>query len=159
MDAGSFNSFSSSTEKTHATSRQPLGRVGSTVYIPSLRNSSSNPPSSYRPSGDRFIPDRSTMDFDVAHYLLMQPRKEKENAGIVSPAKEAYRKLLVETLPNNRTRIFPFNRKPPSSADSMLTAITDSATSKRALCRARVVEGEEFRERRKKGLGFKRARA
>lgn len=129
MDAGSFNSFSSSTEKIHAMSRQPLARVGSTVYLPSLRNCSSNPPSSYRPSGDRFIPDRSAMDFDVAHYLLTQPRKEKENAGIVSPAKEAYRKLLAETLLNNRTRIMAFNRKPPSAADSMLAAIAESATS------------------------------
>lgn len=129
MDAGSFaSSFSTSTEKTQPMSRQPLARVGSTVYMPSLRSSSSNP-TSYRQSGDRFIPDRSAMDFDVAQYLLTQPRKEKENAGIVSPAKEAYRKLLAETILNNRTRIMAFNRRPPSPADSMLLAISDSAAS------------------------------
>ncbi|KAL0923768.1 hypothetical protein M5K25_007840 [Dendrobium thyrsiflorum] len=90
MDAGSYRySFSSSTEKAQSRCRQPLAKVGSTVYIPPLRSSSSNPPS-YRQSGDRFIPDRSAMDFDIAHYLLTQPRKEKENTEVVSPAKEAY---------------------------------------------------------------------
>lgn len=130
MDAGSLSSFSSSTEKPRPrpSSCKPFAKVGSTVYIPPLRSSSSNP-SSYWQSGDRFIPDRSAMDFDVAHYLLTQPRKEKENVGVVSPAKEAYRKLLAETLLNNRTRILAFSRKPPSATDSMLTAISEVASS------------------------------
>ncbi|PKU66019.1 Protein FIZZY-RELATED 2 [Dendrobium catenatum] len=129
MDAGSYRySFSSSTEKAQSRCRQPLARVGSTVYIPPLRSSSSNPPS-YRQSGDRFIPDRSAMDFDVAHYLLTQPRKEKENTEVVSPAKEAYRKLLAETFLNNRTRILAFNRKPPVPTDSMLAAISEATAS------------------------------
>lgn len=123
MDAGSF----SSTEKSQPTYRQLLPRGGSTVYIPPLRNLSSIP-SSYRPSGDRFIPDRSAMDFDVAHYLLTQPQRAKENVGIVSPAKEAYRKLLVQTLLNDKTRILTFNRKTSSSADSMLAAFSDNAS-------------------------------
>ncbi|KAK8959665.1 Protein FIZZY-RELATED 2 [Platanthera guangdongensis] len=123
MDAGSF----ASTEKNRPRSHQLLPRSGSTVYMPPLRNLSSNP-SSYRPSGDRFIPDRSAMDFDVAHYLLTQPKKAKENVGIVSPAKEAYRKLLAQTLLNDRTRILAFNRKPSSSADSMLAAFSDNAS-------------------------------
>ncbi|PKA45967.1 Protein fizzy-like 2 [Apostasia shenzhenica] len=130
MDAGSVNSsFSSSYEKTLQRSRQPLEQVVSKVYIPSLRSSSSNP-SSYRQSGDRFIPDRSAMDFDVAHYLLTQTRKEKENNGVLSPAKEAYRKLLAETLLNNRTRILAFNRKPPSQLHGeTLPATSDSVAS------------------------------
>ncbi|KAG0475743.1 hypothetical protein HPP92_015429 [Vanilla planifolia] len=65
--------------------------------MPSLRNSSCNAPS-FRQTGDRFIPDRSPMDFDVAHYLLTQPRKEKEKNEVVSPAKEAYRKILAQTF-------------------------------------------------------------
>ncbi|KAK8939665.1 Protein FIZZY-RELATED 2 [Platanthera guangdongensis] len=123
MDAGSC----SSTEKNRARSRQLLPRGGSTVYIPPLRNLSSNP-SSYRPSGDRFIPDRSAMDFDVARYLLTQPKKAKENVEIVSPAKEAYRNLLSQTLLNDRTRILTFSRRASSSADSMLAAFYDNTS-------------------------------
>ncbi|AQK73853.1 Cell division cycle 20.1 cofactor of APC complex [Zea mays] len=46
--------------------------------------------------GDRFIPHRSAMDMDMAHYLLTEPRKDKENAAgmVASPSKEAYRRLL-----------------------------------------------------------------
>jgi len=62
--------------------------------------------------GDRFIPDRSAMDMDMAHYLLTEPRKDKENAA-ASPSKEAYRRLLAEKLLNNRTRILAFRNKPP----------------------------------------------
>uniref|UniRef100_A0A804M5A9 Uncharacterized protein n=1 Tax=Zea mays TaxID=4577 RepID=A0A804M5A9_MAIZE len=65
--------------------------------------------------GDRFIPDRSAMDMDMAHYLLTEPRKDEENtAGMVaSPSKEAYRRLLVGKLFNNRTRILAFRNKLP----------------------------------------------
>jgi cell division cycle 20, cofactor of APC complex len=65
--------------------------------------------------GDRFIPDRSAMDMDMAHYLLTEPRKDKENAAgvVASPSKEAYRRLLAEKLLNNRTRILAFRNKPP----------------------------------------------
>jgi len=78
--------------------------------------------------GDRFIPERSAMDMDLAHYLLTEPRKGKENpAARVSPAKEAYRKLLAEKLLNNRTRILAFRNKPPEP-ESMLTDLRADAT-------------------------------
>ncbi|KAJ8504536.1 hypothetical protein OPV22_005422 [Ensete ventricosum] len=75
-------------------------------------HTSSRNPSSWQ-TGDRFIPDRSAMDMDVASYLLTEPRKEKENAVAASPSKEAYRKLLAENLLKNRTRILTFRNKPP----------------------------------------------
>lgn len=61
---------------------------------------------------DRFIPNRSAMDFDFANYMLTQSRKDKENAAAASTSNEAYRKLLDEVLLNNRTRILAFNSKP-----------------------------------------------
>ncbi|OAY77692.1 Cell division cycle 20.1, cofactor of APC complex [Ananas comosus] len=61
---------------------------------------------------DRFIPNRSAMDFDFANYMLTQSRKDKKNAAAASTSKEAYRKLLDEVLLNNRTRILAFNSKP-----------------------------------------------
>uniref|UniRef100_A0A453N5F3 Uncharacterized protein n=2 Tax=Aegilops tauschii TaxID=37682 RepID=A0A453N5F3_AEGTS len=48
------------------------------------------------------------MDMDMAHYLLTEPRKDKENAATPSPAKEAYRRLLPKKLFNNHTRILAF---------------------------------------------------
>jgi len=68
------------------------------------------------------------MDMDLAHYLLTEPRKGKENpAARVSPSKEAYRKLLAEKLLNNRTRILAFRNKPPEP-ETMLTDLRADAT-------------------------------
>ncbi|CAN6243866.1 unnamed protein product [Urochloa humidicola] len=78
--------------------------------MPPLSSGSRNP--SAKCYGDRFIPDRSAMDMDMAHYLLTEPKKDKENE-VVSPSKEAYRRLLAEKLLNNRTRILAFRNKPP----------------------------------------------
>ncbi|KAK5782630.1 hypothetical protein PVK06_037135 [Gossypium arboreum] len=66
---------------------------------------------------DRFIPNRSAMDFDYAHYMLTDGRKIKENQTACSPAREAYRKQLAETLNMNRTRILAFKNKPPAPVE------------------------------------------
>ncbi|PKA59236.1 Protein FIZZY-like 2 [Apostasia shenzhenica] len=123
MGARAFSPSSSPhfQEKRPRSSR-PLEELRSTVFIPSLRGSSWNPSSS-RISGDRFIPDRSAMDFDVARYLLTEPRREKENAEVVSPSKEAYRRLLNAALLNNRTRILAFKRMPLGSNSEIFPAI------------------------------------
>ena len=44
------------------------------------------------------------MDFDVAHYLLTERKKPKEN--------NAYQKILADTLMPSRHRIFAFRSKP-----------------------------------------------
>ncbi|XP_073525700.1 uncharacterized protein [Phyllobates terribilis] len=66
---------------------------------------------------DRFIPNRSAMDFDYAHYMLTDGCK-KENPVSCSPAKEAYRQQLKEVFGMNRTRILAFKNKPPARAES-----------------------------------------
>ncbi|RZC73987.1 hypothetical protein C5167_049468 [Papaver somniferum] len=60
------------------------------------------------------------MDFDYAHYMLMEARKGKENPVASSPAKEANRKQLAEALNLNRSRILAFKNKPPIPAESLL---------------------------------------
>lgn len=65
------------------------------------------------------------MDMDMAHYLLTEPKKDKENMAS-SPSKEAYRKLLTEKLLNNRTRILAFRNKPPEP-ENILAADTVSS--------------------------------
>jgi cell division cycle 20, cofactor of APC complex len=78
--------------------------------------------------GDRFIPDRSAMDMDMAHYLLTAPRKDKENvAGMVaSPSKEAYRRLLARKLFNNQTQILAFRNKLPEPENVSITNVASS---------------------------------
>ncbi|KAF3620016.1 Cell division cycle 20.3, cofactor of APC complex [Capsicum annuum] len=62
---------------------------------------------------DRFIPNRSAMDFDYAHYLLTGGKVKKEHVGLNS---SSYLKLLAQELNMNRTRILAFKNKPPPSA-------------------------------------------
>ncbi|XP_076954034.1 cell division cycle 20.2, cofactor of APC complex-like [Bidens hawaiensis] len=104
MDAGSVISST-----TDSQSRRPI----------------QNPILHRKPSGenlDRFIPNRSAMDFDYAHYMLTtaDPRKGKENPSVNSPSSEAYQKRLAETFNMNRTRILAFKNKPPTPAESVL---------------------------------------
>ncbi|KAI0488722.1 hypothetical protein KFK09_028561 [Dendrobium nobile] len=72
--------------------------------------------SSRQGGGDRFIPNRSAVNLDITHYLLMAaPRKEEENNyGISSSGKgkRAYRENLDRLLLQNRIRILEFNSKP-----------------------------------------------
>ncbi|CAN1168434.1 Cell division cycle 20.1, cofactor of APC complex [Linum perenne] len=66
---------------------------------------------------DRFIPNRSAMDMDYAHYMVTEGRKEKENPVPSSPSSEAYKRLLAETMNLNRTRILAFKNKPPTPVE------------------------------------------
>lgn len=73
--------------------------------------------------GDRFIPDRSSMDLDMAHYLLMDAGKQNENMEVISPWREAYRKHLAEALMMNRTRILSFKSKPPAPTNAIFKEV------------------------------------
>ena len=71
------------------------------------------------------------MDMDVAQYLLTEPKRDKENKGVASPAKEAYRKLLADTMLQGRTRILSFRNKPPAPVN-LLPIIPSSAQAQPA---------------------------
>jgi cell division cycle protein 20 (cofactor of APC complex) len=82
------------------------------------------------------------MDMDMAHYLLTEPRKNQENTEVVSPSKEAYRRLLREKLLNNRTRILAFRNKPPepenvSAADAVSSHQAKPAKQRRYIPQVR----------------------
>ncbi|XXG77104.1 hypothetical protein AAC387_Pa08g1329 [Persea americana] len=68
----------------------------------------------HRHYGDRFIPSRSSMDLDMAHFLLVDARKGKENKKVASPSKGDSRKHLTEAMGMDRTRILSFWSKPPA---------------------------------------------
>ncbi|KAI4330802.1 hypothetical protein MLD38_029051 [Melastoma candidum] len=105
MDASSANSSSTNSDLHHY--RSPLRE-----RVLPRRNS--------RENMDRFIPNRSAMDFDYAHYMVMSGKTAKENLAVArSPAKEAYVKKLAEALNMNRTRILAFKNKPPTPSESI----------------------------------------
>ncbi|RID77565.1 hypothetical protein BRARA_A00467 [Brassica rapa] len=72
---------------------------------------------------DRFIPNRSAMDFDYAHYALTEGRNGKDQvaAAVSSPSREAYRKQLAETMNLNHTRILAFRNKPQAPVELLPT--------------------------------------
>ncbi|KAM0929055.1 hypothetical protein ACQ4PT_001877 [Festuca glaucescens] len=96
-------------------------------YMPSLCTNSKNP--STKCYGDRFIPDRSAMDMDMAYYLLTEPKKDQENEGMVPPAKQAYRRLLAEKFLGGRTRILAFRNKPPEPQGMLQQISAETQTS------------------------------
>lgn len=68
---------------------------------------------------DRFIPNRSAMDFDFARSMLTGAAAKIESAEPSSPTKQLYRQHLAEILNINRTRILAFkNKAPPSSKNN-----------------------------------------
>ncbi|KAK4758066.1 hypothetical protein SAY87_019367 [Trapa incisa] len=92
---------------------------------------------------DRFIPNRSAMDFDYAHYMLTE-RKGKENpTAASSPSREAYRKQLAETFNMNRTRILTFKNKPPTPVDPIPHDFTSAQPSKAAKSRRYIPQTSE----------------
>ncbi|KAH7538393.1 cell division cycle 20.2, cofactor of APC complex [Ziziphus jujuba] len=111
MDAG----FKNSSSNMKIQSRSPLQE-----QFLQRRNS--------RENLDRFIPNRSAMDFDYAHYMLTEWRKGKENPAVAvsSPSREAYRKQLAETFNMNRTRILAFKNKPPTPVEPIPREFTNS---------------------------------
>ncbi|MED6212542.1 hypothetical protein PIB30_084383 [Stylosanthes scabra] len=92
MDAGTWSSFMKTKSPCHL---QDIHRKASQENL------------------DRFIPNRSAMDFDYAHYMLTEGKKEKENPAASSPGRQAYQKQLAAALNMNRTRILAFKNKPP----------------------------------------------
>ncbi|KAF7138025.1 hypothetical protein RHSIM_Rhsim07G0137700 [Rhododendron simsii] len=77
---------------------------------------------------DRFIPNRSAMDFDFAHFMLTGGRVEKQNSSSpCSPSKEVYRRQLAEIFNMNRTRILAFKNKPPASEATVSESISSAS--------------------------------
>ena len=86
---------------------------------------------------DRFIPNRSAMDFDYAHFALTEGRngKDQEETAVSSPSREAYRKQLAETMNLNHTRILAFRNKPKDPAQLLPTDHSASSLHQQQLVR------------------------
>ncbi|KAJ1394638.1 WD40/YVTN repeat-like-containing domain superfamily [Sesbania bispinosa] len=88
---------------------------------------------------DRFIPNRSAMDFSYAHYMLTEGAKGKKVPIKNSPSSDAYRKHLAEILNMNRTRILAFKNKPPAPVDLVPHEITSTFPRERTAKPRRVI--------------------
>lgn len=74
---------------------------------------------------DRFITDRSAMDFSVANFMMT---KENSAVDMISPSKDEYKKQLAESLLSNngqkQSRILAFKNKPPPPPEGYTGANT-----------------------------------
>lgn len=81
------------------------------------------------------------MDFDYAHYMVTEGRKDKENnqaMSVCSPSKEAYRKQLAEVFNMNRTRILAFKNKPPTPVELIPEMHSSSASASSSVQQAKL---------------------
>ncbi|XP_030458774.1 cell division cycle 20.2, cofactor of APC complex-like isoform X1 [Syzygium oleosum] len=78
---------------------------------------------------DRFIPNRSAMDFDYARSLFTLGKKWKEKSAVMSTSSDAYQKFLADALDMNRSRILAFKNKPPTPVELIPQSWLSPATS------------------------------
>lgn len=68
------------------------------------------------PSEDRFIPNRSAMNFEANYYKMVSADRENEENECESPSKVEFKKNMAENLGGNEanTRILAFKNKAPT---------------------------------------------
>ena len=67
------------------------------------------------PSGDRFIPNRSSMNFDASYFKVVGKDTNDENQNDESPTKTEFRKSMTENLCANElnAKILTYTNKAP----------------------------------------------
>jgi len=71
-------------------------------------------------AGDRFIPNRSVNDFDLAHYkICTQTQQSEENQAMMSPSQLEYKAVMNENLNGDLMdkKILSFKEKPPQAPE------------------------------------------
>jgi len=74
------------------------------------------------PSEDRFIPNRSAMNFEANYYKMISADRENEENECVSPSKAEFKKNMAENLNGNEAnaRILAFKNKAPTPREGHL---------------------------------------
>lgn len=74
------------------------------------------------PSEDRFIPNRSAMNFEANYYKMVSADRENEENECESPSKVEFKKNMAENLGGNEanTRILAFKNKAPTPREGHL---------------------------------------
>ncbi|KFM67418.1 Cell division cycle protein 20-like protein, partial [Stegodyphus mimosarum] len=86
---------------------------------PGRQNASKSPPSIH---GDRFIPNRSAMQFELGHHMLSKANGEEEN---LSPNSSHYQKTMSENLNGDLSnfRILAYQNKAPQAPTGHANAL------------------------------------
>lgn len=73
------------------------------------------------PSEDRFIPNRSAMNFEANYYKMITADRENEENECVSPSKAEFKKNMAENLCGSdaNARILAFKNKAPTPREGI----------------------------------------
>ena len=71
--------------------------------------------------GDRFIPNRSTTQFDLGHHLLTGPLV-REDEELLSPSQREFRKAMNDNLNGERleSKIISYKAKAPNAPEGLI---------------------------------------
>jgi len=70
--------------------------------------------------GDRFIPNRSTTDYEASHHKMLRDKLSDEPTEMLSPSKREYQRVMSENLGSQgitNSRILSYQSKPPSAPE------------------------------------------
>ncbi|XP_012276998.1 cell division cycle protein 20 homolog [Orussus abietinus] len=117
MSSSSANSTTGKTPTKHPEMRTKKTPSKSVKKSPSRASTPAKTPS----GGDRFIPSRSTTNFDLGHYKLQQAsqntEQNEEKCDNVSPSKKEMQRLMGENFHGgdiNNMRVLSYQNKAPA---------------------------------------------
>lgn len=108
-----------------AASSTPLrnsSRLNSSKTPKTPKSLKKTPGKAKTPSEDRFIPNRSAMNFEANYYKMVTADRENEENECASPSKAEFRKNMAENLGGDQSnaRILAFKTKPPTPREGHL---------------------------------------
>lgn len=80
--------------------------------------------------GDRFIPNRTTTQFELGHYKVMQEANpDPEDVEMMSPSKLEYQKVMGENLHGDiqNKKIISYKTKAPAAPEGNATVYTSDS--------------------------------
>lgn len=123
---------SSERRSSSATSSTPLrtsSRLNSSKTPSKTPKSQKKTPGKPKtPSEDRFIPNRSAMNFEANYYKMVSADLENEENECSSPSKAEYKKNMAENLGGNQAnaRILAFKNKAPAPREGISLSVLSS---------------------------------
>lgn len=74
--------------------------------------------------GDRFIPRRSAVQFNLAHHLLTRPNDSEAEVAAMSPSQREYQKLMAENLNGtSNSKIITYSNKAPAVPEGIISQL------------------------------------
>lgn len=129
------SSLNASTSTTTATSKTPMKSLNRSVNNPNPKTPSASGSGSKTPKsggktktpgkapktpsgGDRFIPSRSSSQYDLGHFKIMNSNTNNEDSELLSPSQKEYQKVMSENLNGTDVeagKVLSYQTKAPSA--------------------------------------------